>query len=208
MHKYAWIAVVGLLVAGVGCGDDKKGNGAGGGGGEGGGGGSGPVEPAPNDLTITTESGRSFVSPRAEIRINEAAGGELPKIEGHVSAAEEDTGLVYDIVFRLSKNQLLEGQANPNLSGGFPDKPGLGKIEVDTESTTLTSNGTTDTLNLELDRGHLQGEVESPKSDMKATIEGGYDLVCYALVDGTPVNDPKFESDFCAEFAVQRPVEE
>lgn len=200
MHKYAWIAVIGLLFAG--CGDDDKDPaGKGGSGGEGGG---GPIE-LPAGVTITNEAGRTFVGPRAQITIKERTGGEVPQIEGHIASAVEGTNLEYDVLFRLSKDQLIDGEANPNLSGAFPDRPGLGKVEVDTDSTTLISNGSTDSLNLTFDRGALAGDVESPKSEMKATITGSYDLQCNALIDGTLKNDANFESTFCQAFAAQRP---
>jgi hypothetical protein len=203
MHKFASFAVLALLAAA--CGDDP-GNKPGGAGGSGGGGGS---ETPVAGVTVTNGAGRTFVSERpAEITIVEREGGALAEIEGWFQAADEaNSELVYDVRFRLSETQLLDGAANPQLSGKFPDAQGLGKIEVDTEDAFITSKGTSDTLDLAFEEGRLTGVVTSTSSEeMAAEIEGSYSLKCSALVDGTPQEDAAFESAFCQTFAAQRPV--
>ncbi len=202
MHKYAWIAVLALLAA---CGDDSGNKPGGGGGGDGGGGG----EPPPSGVIVTNEAGRTFVSPaRAQIIVTEKDGGALAQIEGSFQALEAGTNHPYDVRFRLSESQLINGSANPQLSGQNPNSAGLGKIEVDTADDTIMSKGTTDALTLTFNQGRLDGTVTSTSStEIAATIEGGYDLHCEVLVDGSLQDDASFSSEFCQPFAAQRPAD-
>ncbi|WP_373046827.1 hypothetical protein [Vulgatibacter sp.] len=191
------VVALGLLAA---CGDDPKGVG-----GTGGSGGGAPVELPPETVMVQSEAGRTFESERVRITVREMAGGAIPEISGFFQATEMETGTDYDVQFRLSREQLETGVANPNLSGRAPTQIGMGKIEVDGPDGWIISDGLTDRLDIEFSEGFFSGTVTSPEPEMAATIEGGYDLRCEILEGGKHVEDADFASDVCQQFAHQRP---